>query len=141
MSAGAQQSVSSGETERASHQAAAHMGQGEGGRVSYRRVYSNRDLVEGRDLILMSRSFLRFLQKCFSKSHVSRLFQMDWIWPSCPGPLPFPLLSHFSSLLFSFPILTHTNTPMCLCPLSSKRAYSFIFLLHLRMLHSWAHLQ
>lgn len=48
-------SASSGDTERSSHQAAAHMGQGEGGkgregkrgRDSYRIGYRNRDLAGG----------------------------------------------------------------------------------------------
>lgn len=74
----AAESVSSGDTERSSHQAAAHMGQGEGGkgrkereggRDSYRIGYSNRDLAGGGIPSFTPHVSLFFpasLQKCFA---------------------------------------------------------------------------
>ena len=105
----------SGDTERSSHQAAAHMGQGKegkGGRVSYRIAYSNLALAEGG--ISPRLALFPLLSKNVSASIAFLVcFKIELVWPPSLGPPPFPLVSHFSSLLFllSFPrALTHTHS-------------------------------
>lgn len=114
MSAGAQQKrKQSGDTERSSHQAAAHMGRGEegkGGRVSYRIDYSNLDFGRGRDLSTLFSP--PSLQKCFSKYRLSCLFQNQagLAFLSWSTPLSWaisPLVSFVSAV---FP--TRANTHM-----------------------------
>lgn len=77
MSAGAQQSTGSRDTERSSHQAASHMGQGKegkGGRLSYRIGYSNSDMAGGGISSFALHVLLPpppSLQICFSESRIS----------------------------------------------------------------------
>lgn len=128
MSAGAQQNMSSGDTERSSHQAAAHMGrreEGKGGRLSYRIGYSDWDLAGGGGISSFAPHVLLFFppsfQKCFSESRIScPVFKKNGPAFLCLVHSPFPLLSHFSSLLFllSFPTHTHTPTHTCSASLS-----------------------
>lgn len=92
----------SGDTERSSHQAAAHMGQGEegGGRVSYRIVYSEFGFDRGRDL---SRSLPPLQKRKVSLSTDSLVgFKIKSLCSGLPLLVhsPFPLLSRCSPLLF-----------------------------------------